>query len=69
MGLFLSCFQLHGENNGLQQSAVCILYWPSFKYQILPSEKFPVSLKFKISLAQFQRRISHVPHLIPILVD
>ena len=69
MGLFLSCFQLHGENNGLQQSAVCILYWLSFKYQILPSEKFSVSLKFETSLAQFKRRISRVPNLIPILLD
>ena len=39
------------------------------KYQILPSEKFSVSLKFKISLAQLKRRISRVPNLIPILVD
>ena len=50
-------------------ATVCILYWPSLKYQILPSEKFSVSLKFKISLAQLKRRISRVPNLIPILVD
>ena len=27
MGILLSRSHLHGENNGLQQSAVCILYW------------------------------------------
>ena len=30
MGLLLSCSHLHGENDGLQQSAVCILYGPNW---------------------------------------
>ena len=46
MGLFFSRRHLHGENNGLQQSVVCILYGlfqlQSLLDQILAHNDYPL---------------------------
>ena len=40
-GTIFVSFWLRGENNGLQQSVVCILYWQILKPPMLPLRKTP----------------------------
>ena len=45
-GTIFVSFWLRGENNGLQQAVVCILYWQILKPPMLPPRKMPGIWRF-----------------------